>query len=163
MAGGVRRAVGVALAVSALAATAAAERRYGPVSSIGPIAKEHNVKGADNLLYLKLRIPATIHGQKGNPVSLGVWFADDSGSLIKSAMPEHADRSGFLSAESVAFRVAYDPARRDFELAVPYNAFPRRVDRAKRYFVEARAKLVRRGPGGATIASATTTFWVEQD
>jgi hypothetical protein len=151
-----------ALATAAALQVASAEPAPVPVTTLGPIVKEHNVKGADDLLYLKLRIPATIHHEAGSSVALGVWFADDSGSLIPALMRQYADASGHLKIESVTTDVATDAAEREFVLAVPYNAFPRRGDREKRYFVEARAKLVRRSKPQAHLAMTTTTFYVEE-
>jgi hypothetical protein len=155
-------ALAAVLCLAALSTAASAERTVGPVSSLGPIGKEHNVRGVDNLLYLRMRIPATIRAQKGADVALSVWFADDGGTLIPALMREYADASGLLKVESVTFRVAYETAEREFVLALPYNAFPRRRDKEAKYFVEARARLVRRSEPQAVIASATTTFWVEQ-
>jgi hypothetical protein len=151
----------VAGAALLLGSSASAERSSPPPSSLGPITKEHNVTGADNLLYLRLHVPATIRGERGNALAMGVWFADERGRLVGATMPGYGDAGGALKVESVTFRVAFDPAEREFVLAVPYNAFPRRPG-VERYRVEARVKLVRRSDPQGTVASATTSFWVEQ-
>jgi hypothetical protein len=153
--------VAAGLLVAASGASGA-ERYVGFGSTIGPIVKEHNVPGANGLGYLRLRIPANLKGERGNLVALGVWFADESGSLIPSALPHYADAAGFLKVESPQVRVRFDPAQREYVLDVPYAAFPRRVDKAPKYYVEARAKLIRRSQRHGIITQATTSFWVAQ-
>jgi hypothetical protein len=160
-------AAGVAAAAFVLGAgpSASAERAAPPSpprSSIGPVTKEHNVPGADGRLWLRLHVPATIRGERGHALAMGVWFADERGQLVRPTMPEYADAGGALKVESVTFVVRFDPAEREFVLALPYAAFPRRPGVA-RYKVEARAKLVRRSDPQGTVASTTTSFWVEQE
>jgi hypothetical protein len=155
------RAALAALALSA-ATAAAADSPPAPVTTLGPIEKEHNVTGAHGLLYLRLRVPATILRERGSDVALGVWFADESGSLIPANLPEYRDRSGLLVVESPTVRVAEDPERRELAVTVPYGAFPKRRDGAKRYSVEARAMLLRRSAPQTRLALATTKFLVEE-
>jgi hypothetical protein len=153
----------IAFAALLLGATtaASAEPVPVPVTTLGPIVKEHNVPGVHGMLFLRLHVPATIVREKGADVALGVWFADESGTLLWSNLPEHKDASGLLKAESPTVRVAEDPEKREFVVAVPYAAFPRRKDGTNKYSVEARAILVRRSDPQSRLALATTKFFVE--
>jgi hypothetical protein len=154
-----RWAVVAALALSAAAASA--DPAPVPVTTLGPIAKEHNVPGVHGMLFLRLTVPATILRERGNDVALGVWFADEAGTLIRSNLPEYRDRSGLLVIESPTVKVAADPEQREFSVVVPYAAFPRPRDGTNRYSVEARAILVRRNEPQTRLALATTKFFVE--
>ncbi len=157
--------VAAALAVAAVLFASAPSFAQPPARSavLGEIAKEHNLDLGGGRLVLRLTVPADLQGSKGDTVGMDVWFADEQGTLLRSALPAFADASGFLHAVSKPATVEKDPEGFSFVFTIPYGAFP--CGATTKYRVEARAVLSLRsaasGESPSALGSKTTTFFVE--
>ena len=129
-------------------------------SSIGPIAKAHNLDLGNGMMGVELTIPTELIGVAGRTIAVAVWFYDAAGQPIASALEGWGAATGQLRVISSEAQPASARERVEFPVRVPYAAFPRR--REGRYAVEARAVLVERvGNGRVVLARRSTTFFVE--
>lgn len=144
----------------ALALPASAAKDEGPErSSVGEIVKRHNQPIPGGRLALRLDVPTTVVGHAGSTVTCVVFFADEDGRYVPSVLQEYAGPDGSIRLLGKDATVASDSESVPFAFTLPYEAFPRR---SARYRVEARARLVLRGPhANVVLAQGTTTFWVE--
>ena len=158
------------VAVSASLSTTSAGQAPAPVpapapspataSSIGPLAKEHNLDLGDRSMGMRITVPTELVGVAGQTVAVVLWFYDAGGQPIRSALDGWGDVTNHLRIVSRDVSPTASPEHADFAFRVPYCAFPSR--REGRYAVEARAVLVERvGNGRAVLARRSTTFFVE--
>ena len=129
-------------------------------SSIGPIAKEHNLDLGNHSMGMRITAPTELVGVAGQTVAVVIWFYDADGQPIRSALEGWGDATNHLRVISRDVNPAASGEHVDFTFRVPYCAFPRRS--SGRYAVEARAVLVERvGTGRVVLARQSTTFFVE--
>lgn len=129
-------------------------------SSIGTILKVHNIDAGGGSLGVRIVVPTHLVGVKGQTVAAVVWFYDAAGQPVSSALSGFGDASNQLRVMSRDYVPTTPIARKEFEVRVPYAAFPRTA--AGRHLVEARAVLVQRvGDGRRVLARNSTTFFVE--
>lgn len=129
-------------------------------SSLGEIAKQHNLDMGGGTMAVRLVVPVDAIGLRSETLAVVIRFYDAVGRPISSVFPTWADSTGQLRVVSGEYVPAAARDRASFAFDVPYGAFPR--DPAGLHAVEARATLVQRTPTGRRVlAVRSTRFFVE--
>jgi len=129
-------------------------------SSLGEIAKQHNLDMGGGTPAVRLVVPVEAVGLRSETLAVVIRFYDAAGRPIASVFPTWGDATGQLRVVSGEYVPAAARDRASFAFEVPYGAFPR--DPAGLHVVEARATLVQRTPTGRRVlAVRSTRFYVE--
>lgn len=128
-------------------------------TSLGIIAKRHNVDLGGGVMGVELTVPADIVGLAGQTLATVLWFYDEAGNPVRSNLDGWGDATNHLRVVSRDVSPASSREAVSFVFRVPYRAFPKG---AGPYRVEARAVLLQRvGDGRRVLARTSTRFVVE--